>query len=83
MGTNDTAIQHDPLHIPILGKVGKQCQPDFLFAPAGKPFVHAIPVTVALRKLAPLRTRAHHPVNTIQKPATGRFVTDVYAWMAS
>jgi hypothetical protein len=56
MGTDDGTIWYQVLHIRVIGKMSEHFLPNPFVTPAGKAFVDAIPVTISLWQLTPLRS---------------------------
>jgi hypothetical protein len=67
MCPDDRTIQNDILHIRVLCEMVMHGLPDPLFAPAGKPLTHAIPVSIFHRQQAPLGATPQDPEHAFQK----------------
>jgi hypothetical protein len=50
MGTDDSTVDNQVLHIWVINKVGKHLLPDPFVTPASKSLVHAIPFAILLWK---------------------------------
>jgi hypothetical protein len=73
MGTDDGTIWYQILHIGVIGKMSEHFLPNPFVTPAGKAFVDAIPVTISLWQLTPLRASARDCVPMLPV-YTGRLV---------
>ena len=49
-----------------------------MVTPAGKAFVDTVPFALLFGQLSPLRTAAQNPQGRFDKPATLRFLPDIY-----
>ena len=67
MGTDHSAINDDVLHIRVLHKMLMHSFPYALITPAGKAFVDAVPVPVALRQQSPGGTASCHPQHSLDE----------------
>jgi hypothetical protein len=53
MSAHDRAVQDQVLHIGVISEMGVHLPPHPGIAPAGIPFVDAIPIAIAWREIAP------------------------------
>jgi len=56
MGADDRGVEHQILVVAIGGQRGEHPLPHTCMTPAAETFVHRLPLSVALRQVAPMRT---------------------------
>lgn len=69
MRSNDRAVDHHVIVVPIAAERVEQVLPHTLASPAGEALVHAFVGTVARRQIAPARAQAPHPKPCINEPS--------------
>lgn len=77
MGTDNSSVRNYILHVWIIYEMLMHPFPYPLFAPAGKSFIDAVPVTIALRKQSPWSAAASHPVYGLNKESAALFLTNI------
>jgi hypothetical protein len=83
MSTDDTAVQNQPFHVWIIGKMVDHVGPDARCTPACEAPVDTVPVTVLRRQLAPLGTGVDDPQHTCQEALARCFRPDIGPWMVA
>ena len=67
MSANHGTIQHEILIVRIVRQILKDSFPHACFGPAGEALMDGFVLTVPLRQVMPMSTRADHPKNGIHK----------------
>ncbi len=65
VSANDRAVDHQILVVPVRRQRLEHPLPDAGMAPATEASVHRLPLAVAVRKIAPMGTRAQHPQTSV------------------
>jgi hypothetical protein len=77
MGPNHGAVDDEAFQIRVGGEMLMHQFPDTPVGPAGKPFVHAVPVSILGREEPPLGTGTVHPQHRLDETLAFRFLTNV------
>ena len=67
MGFDVAGVDHEPFKIRLIDQLLQQLFPDTFIAPAAEAAVGVFPIAIVRRQVAPRRSGAQYPENTVEK----------------
>src|SRR5262245_38509515 len=67
VGTNQRGVEHEVFVLAVFGENVEDAFPDAALGPAGEAGVDALPFSVSLQQIMPVRARAQHPQDTVDE----------------
>jgi len=77
MSTDNVTVKDQVFHVRVVGKIQMPRLPNPMVTPAGKPLVHAVPLTIFFRQEPPLGSGARNPENGFKKETTACFLAHI------